>query len=780
MLKKKLASIVLTGTMAASLLAVPVFAEEAGQQADEAAAEIIGEDSDADSIEEFSETPEESEEEISVVSDGGIRLLADTDEWTTTCTGQGVSVTLTSTVDQTYSFTSEDGADVSAVLTKTSQSSITVGSISRTEYGKTYTVTMDAIGQHTLDIVGSVSDSINFYLEVVDHTYTETVIEPTCTEDGYTEYTCSVCGYSYEANETAALGHEWDVDGAQTEWSESGDDWIYSVEITCERCDAVASASEAPAGVVIEPTCTDDGSTTYTVTDLAVKDLDTGDVIATFSDEKVVEEPALGHDWGDWEIVKEATIGEDGEETRTCSRCGETETEVYQVDTEVLDQEYDELLSESEELNADDYTEESWDAFVAALDEAREVRDNSDSTQEDIDNVLSNLQTAFDGLTKKEAGGLNGVCKAEDGNWYYYVDGEIDWSYNGFASNENGDWWIDDGMVTFDKNSVIQDEDGVLGEEGVWYYVVESKVQHNFTGLADYSNENGWWYIEEGEVDFDAQGVYKNTNGWFYVTGGKVDFTYTGFASNSNGDWYIEDGEVTFEKQGILKDKEGALGSSSDWYYVIESKVQTGFTGLSNFSNENGWWYITKGKVDFTHNGVDKNNNGWYYVTDGKVQFGFTGLADYSNSNGWWYIKNGKVDFTHNGVDKNKNGWFYVTDGKVQFGYTGVANYANSNGWWYIKNGKVDFSANTVAKNKNGWWYVLGGKVQFDFTGLANYSNENGWWYIQNGKVNFDFNGIARNQNGWWYIKGGKVDFSYSGTLNIGGITYTIKDGKVV
>lgn len=36
--------------------------------------------------------------------------------------------------------------------------------------------------------------------------------------------------------------------------------------------------------------------------------------------------PALGHDWGDWSVTKDATYSEEGEEARTCSVCGQTET----------------------------------------------------------------------------------------------------------------------------------------------------------------------------------------------------------------------------------------------------------------------------------------------------------------------------------------------------------------------------------------------------------------------------------------------------------------------
>ena len=36
--------------------------------------------------------------------------------------------------------------------------------------------------------------------------------------------------------------------------------------------------------------------------------------------------PALGHEWGEWAVTREATLDEDGELSRECSRCHETET----------------------------------------------------------------------------------------------------------------------------------------------------------------------------------------------------------------------------------------------------------------------------------------------------------------------------------------------------------------------------------------------------------------------------------------------------------------------
>ena len=47
------------------------------------------------------------------------------------------------------------------------------------------------------------------------HKYVETVTKPTCTEKGYTTYTCSVCGDSYKGSYTDALGHSY-VNGSCT------------------------------------------------------------------------------------------------------------------------------------------------------------------------------------------------------------------------------------------------------------------------------------------------------------------------------------------------------------------------------------------------------------------------------------------------------------------------------------------------------------------------------------------------------------------------------------
>ena len=70
---------------------------------------------------------------------------------------------------------------------------------------------------------------------------------------------------------------------------------------------------------VVEPSCTEAGSHDEAVYCSACE--------AEIS-RKTVTDPALGHDWSAWEVVKEATETEDGLEQRTCKRCEEVEERV--------------------------------------------------------------------------------------------------------------------------------------------------------------------------------------------------------------------------------------------------------------------------------------------------------------------------------------------------------------------------------------------------------------------------------------------------------------------
>lgn len=149
------------------------------------------------------------------------------------------------------------------------------------------------------------------------HSYVDTVVEPTCTEQGYTEHKCSVCGDVYTDSYTDELGHEeievTDIEPTCTEYG-----WSH---IECSKCHEQLTVSGqdmnlAPTGhlldegVTTEATCTEQGYTTYTCTrdgcDYSVKD--------DYTD-------ALGHEKGSIAEVVDASKEGQGYTLYECSRC---------------------------------------------------------------------------------------------------------------------------------------------------------------------------------------------------------------------------------------------------------------------------------------------------------------------------------------------------------------------------------------------------------------------------------------------------------------------------
>ncbi len=157
------------------------------------------------------------------------------------------------------------------------------------------------------------------------HSYAETVIEPTCTEKGYTLHKCA-CGDEYKDNETEALGHlfgAWETITPATEDSEGLEQRVCARK-NCgfkeERAIPVLSHTHHYITTIVEPTCTERGYTKYTCEKCG-------------NSYNADYEKALGHNFGEWKEIKPATEEEDGLKERTCARCGETEEQAIPAKT---------------------------------------------------------------------------------------------------------------------------------------------------------------------------------------------------------------------------------------------------------------------------------------------------------------------------------------------------------------------------------------------------------------------------------------------------------------
>jgi len=147
------------------------------------------------------------------------------------------------------------------------------------------------------------------------HNYGSVVTPATCTEGCYTTYTCTRCSDSYTSDATSALGHvEVNDDAVAPTCTETG----LTAGKHCSRCQAVLVQQEVVSafghnyGSAVTPaTCTEGGYTTYTCTRC-------GD---TYTDD---ETDPLGHNYGS--VVTPATCTEGGYTTYTCTRCSDSYT----------------------------------------------------------------------------------------------------------------------------------------------------------------------------------------------------------------------------------------------------------------------------------------------------------------------------------------------------------------------------------------------------------------------------------------------------------------------
>ena len=185
------------------------------------------------------------------------------------------------------------------------------------------TVSVIAVFTPTDTAYGKVEMEVS--VTVVAHTeVTVPGYAATCNATGLTDGAkCSVCGKTLEEQTViSALGHDLIYHLAKDPTCTKPGWAAYE---SCTRCDYTTyveiPAAHTPGEAVREnekaPTCTATGSYDEVVC---------CSVCGEELSRKTVTVEAAGHQWGAWETTKAPTCTAEGEETRTCTVCGETET----------------------------------------------------------------------------------------------------------------------------------------------------------------------------------------------------------------------------------------------------------------------------------------------------------------------------------------------------------------------------------------------------------------------------------------------------------------------
>ena len=194
------------------------------------------------------------------------------------------------------------------------------------------------------------------------HNYTETIVAPTCTEQGYTLHACTNCEHTYTDNEIAALGHEfgeWQVitaatcaeEGQEQRTCECGETETRTIAATAHSFTIISEEGNECIGITRHLQCEICGEEEtfsilgigHTFDQITIGGSNAERIPATctspaFDKEtcsrcgevqltKVEGSSALGHEFGEWEIDVDPTYTQEGSKHRTCTRCDAEETE---------------------------------------------------------------------------------------------------------------------------------------------------------------------------------------------------------------------------------------------------------------------------------------------------------------------------------------------------------------------------------------------------------------------------------------------------------------------
>ena len=146
----------------------------------------------------------------------------------------------------------------------------------------------------------------------VGHSYEKDVTAPTCTEQGYTTYTCH-CGDSFVADYVDAAGHSYEAVVTKAPTCTETGEKTFTCSCGESYTEAIAATGHTLTQVAAKaPTCTEKGHKAYEY--CSVCDYTTYEEVA-----------ATGHSYSE-AVTKAPTCTETGEKTFTCS-CGESYTE---------------------------------------------------------------------------------------------------------------------------------------------------------------------------------------------------------------------------------------------------------------------------------------------------------------------------------------------------------------------------------------------------------------------------------------------------------------------
>ncbi len=382
--------------------------------------------------------------------------------------------------------------------------------------------------------------------------------------------------------------------------------------------------------------------------------------------------PATGdHTYGEWKTTKEATETEPGSQERSCSVCGEKETQ----ETPALGH----SPSEAWKSDANDHWKVC-EGCGAELEKAAHSFGEWETTKEATETEPGEKARSCDVCGAVEAEELPALGHKPSEAW---------------QSDANAHWKVCEGC-----GAELERAAHAYGE---WKTTREATEQE--PGFRERTC-GVCGYVQPEEIAKLAPAVPEGGSGW---------------VESEGGEWgYVEAGEPV---------EEGWKEVDGEWYYFEQEAMQTGWAQV-----EGEWYYLEdSGKMDTGWKEVDgdwyyledtgRMATGWQEVGGEWYHLGKSGRMDtgWKKDGGTWYYLNGAGEGTEGSMAtgwKEVGGeWYYLNrSGAMRSGWQKLG------GTWYLLNATHD---GTFGAMLEGWQRVdaKAGKP----------TSANSWYYLEPG-----------------------------------------------
>ena len=619
----------------------------------------------------------------------------------------------------------------------------------------------------TMSDCGGYPDGYRVY-PVCEHDFEKgEVTPPTCTDEGYTTYSCTICGLSKYDDYVDAPGHtKGEQEGVVTE--PTCTEFGYTT-YTCAVCNETYNddyvdplGHTTGEGVVTEPTCDAEGYTTYS---------------CTVCGESIVEDyvAALGH-----------TLGENG----NCTVCGE----LFSVPVWVA----------GEQITAQNMEDVLGDGTVSYDLDTNTLTLNGFSY--DGENVGINSKIPLNIVITGE----NKIISANNGFYFDIVSGEINISGTGSliieASGEgihvNATYDVDmtiSGSVSIDM--VIDNSEGIYLEGPTANLLIKDSVKLTIGTEAVPNGEECLYVAADNSGSLTISGnaqvsVVTDDEEGFYVGGDEQSITITG------GDIYVNADEEgldanTITISGGVVEAYGGVGYEGIYADDLTITGGTITVGGNDQAIEADNITITGGTVTVTEGGMIAVVNETEVGTTGTITLTGVEIAEPEGATiGTMEMEDeGTVTavlnadgsyadaFTISPVEVEVKNGIVAEDGSLYYYENGVRVYAGlkeiDGSFYYVRsNGEVVNNRTYWITSTNG--LMEQGAYEFDADGKmiipepdpvkdGIYYENGAWYYYENGTIGYN-KGLMTVTENW--VNGDAVQSKT-------GIIYVRSNGKL-